>query len=144
MALVRETETGALIRKIADKLKSMSEFKPPEWAKFVKTGRSRQRPPQDPDWWWIRAASILRKISLLSLSGSVGVSRLRKEYGGRKNRGHKPEHKFKASGSIIRKIIHQLESAGFAAKNKNKGRTITQKGIAFLKEVENELKVKSK
>jgi len=103
----------------------------PEWARFVKTGVNRERPPEQEDWWYIRAASILRKIQIKQ---PIGVNRLRKIYGGRKNRGHKPEHKYKGSGSIIREILQQLEEAGFVKKDK-KGRVLTPKGKEFLKNV---------
>ena len=118
-----------MIMKAAEKMKGMPEFKPPEWSAFVKTGAHKERPPQDPDWWWIRSAAVLRKISV---SGSMGVSLLRKEYGGRKNSGHRPEHKYGASGSILRKVLQQLEEAGFVSKDKKAGRKITKEGTTFL------------
>jgi small subunit ribosomal protein S19e len=83
---------------------------------------------------------VLRKISI---TDSMGVSRLRGEYGGRKNRGHKPEHKFKGSGSVIRKVVQQLEAAGFVRKEKNKGRVVTDKGRAFLSEAGKEIRKKA-
>jgi len=118
-----------VIADAAERMKQMKEFTPPAWATFVKTGRNRERPPQHPDWWWIRVAAVLRKISV---TGGMGVSRLRKEYGGRKNRGHKPEHKFRAGGSILRKAVQQLEAAGFVKKDKKLGRVITPQGMSFL------------
>jgi len=129
MAKIQDVESQQLIIKAAEELQKMEEFKPPEWAGFVKTGVHKQRPPAQPDWWWIRSASILRKIYL---NQKVGVSKLRKVYGGRKNRGHKPEHKRLASGSIIRKILQQHEKAGFVKSEKGKGRSITPKGQKFL------------
>ena len=62
----------------------------------------------------------------------MGVPKHRKVNGGRKNRGHKPEHKKRASGSIIREILQQHEKAGFVKTEKGKGRTITPKGQKFL------------
>ncbi|MEA2004384.1 MAG: 40S ribosomal protein S19, partial [archaeon] len=57
--------------------------------------------------------------------------RLRTVYGGRKNKGYKPEKRRNASGNIIRKCIQQLEKAGFV-KIVPKGRGITPKGQKFL------------
>ena len=54
---------------------------------------------------------MLRK---LYMNGPVGVSQLRKEYGGRKRRGVRPAHFAKAGGNIIRTILQQLEQAGLA------------------------------
>lgn len=131
MVSVRERPPERLIEEAAKRLQGMGEIKPPAWAGFVKTGVSRERPPQRKDWWWIRSASILRKF----YSGKgMGVSELRGVYSGRKGRGHKPEHRYRASGAIIRKILQQLESAGLLKGLKGKGRVITPKGRAFLKE----------
>lgn len=142
MTNVRDVPADRLIEAAAAKLEKMEQFKPPEWSKFAKTGISRERPPVQKNWWWIRAASILRKTYL---NHGMGVSKLRKEYSGRKNRGHKPEHTFRASGSSIRKIMQQMEAAGFLKQEKNqKGRVIkrviTQEGTSFLNEVSKSLK----
>ncbi|MEK6948995.1 MAG: 40S ribosomal protein S19, partial [Nanoarchaeota archaeon] len=67
-----------------------------------------------------------------------GVSKLRTHYGGKKNRGYKPERFYKGSGSIVRKIIQQLEKEGFVKtdlKSQHKGRLITAKGKKFLDDV---------
>ena len=48
--------------KLAEALKKIPEFKQPEWMDFVKTGVAKQRPPQEVDFWYKRAASILRQI----------------------------------------------------------------------------------
>jgi small subunit ribosomal protein S19e len=132
MPKVTEVPAQELVSKASKRMQKMEEFKPPVWSAYVKTGVSRQRPPQQEDWWYIRSASILRKVYV---NQTLGVSKLRKVYGGRKNRGHKPEHKYKASGSIIRKVLQQLEAAGFVKTEKGKGRKITKKGSDFLKEV---------
>jgi len=127
---VRDVEAEKLILKAAEELGKMDELKPPAWSPFVKTGMSRQRPPAQGNWWNIRQASMLRKL-YISQKGT-GVSRMRKIYGSRKNRGHKPEHSFPASGSIIRKSYQQLEKTGFVRTEKGKGRMITPKGQKFL------------
>jgi small subunit ribosomal protein S19e len=95
MASVRDVRTDKLIESAAAELQKMEAIRPPEWAGFVKTGVHKERPPTQENWWWVRAASMLRK---LYLGQEVGVSGLRKQYGGRKNLGHRPEHKRKASG----------------------------------------------
>ena len=130
--MIKEADAEKLIGALSKELEKMEEVKPPHWASFVKTGVSRERPPQQKNWWYIRSASILRK---LYVDGAMGVSRARKAYGSRKRRGHKPEHKYPASGSIIREIFQQLEKAGLVKTEKRKGRVLTPKGKAFLKEL---------
>ncbi len=124
MASVNDTIMAA-----AKEMEKIPEIRPPEWAHIVKTGVTRQRPPAQENWWWIRSASMLRK---LYLGQPVGVSRFRKIYGGRKNKGHKPEHKGLASGSVTRKVLQQLEQAGLVETLKGKGRKITPKGQRLL------------
>jgi small subunit ribosomal protein S19e len=130
MVTALEVPPDLLIRRVAEKLKQMPQIKPPVWAYYVKTGVHKERPPQDPDWWYYRAASILRK--LYKRGTPVGVERLRTAYGGRMNRGVAPEHFAKGSGSIIRRILQQLERAGLVVRVRGKGRTLSPKGRSLL------------
>lgn len=116
---------------LAEALKKIPQFQPPEWSFYVKTGSAKQRPPEEEDFWYKRAASILRQ---LYLKGVVGVQRLRKIYGSKKKRGVRPSKFKKASGKIIRTILQQAESAGFVEKvdKFQFGRRLTQKGRDFL------------
>lgn len=121
---------------LAEALKKVPEMKMPEWAGFVKTGTSKERVPYDSDYWYNRAASILRQ---LYLRGVVGVGKLRTRYGGRKRRGGRPDEFRKAGGKIIRAILQQAETAGIVEKiatNKQFGRRLTQKGRDFLDSIE--------
>ena len=132
MTSVFDAPSGELIAKVAEKLKKISEIKPPEWAKFAKTGAHKQRPPAQSDWWYIRAAAVLRAVYKL---GPVGVSKLRTKYGGKRNNGMAPEHFTKGSGNIIRKILQQLEKAElikFVKTGIHKGRVIAPKGESLL------------
>ncbi len=96
--------------------------------------------PHDPEnWWYVRCASLLRKIYIKE---PIGVSRLKTIYGGRQSRGSKPEHFKKGSGSIIRKALQQLENAGLVAKEEKKGRKLTARGRSFLDRVAHKLKLK--
>ena len=124
-------------KKLAEALKQLEEFKMPEWANYVKTSVARERPPVEEDWWHKRAASILRQ---LYIKGIVGVNRLKTRYGGRKNRGMRPEKFRKGSGKIIRTILQQAEKAGMVEKFKDKraGRRLTTKGKEFLEGIKGE------
>jgi len=136
MSSVYEIPANEYNNKLAEILKSMPEFEVPEWSFFVKTGVSRDRPPQEEDFWFKRAASILRQIFMHNV---VGVNRLRTRYGSRKNRGAKPERFKKSSGKIIRVILQQSEVAGLLEKynesGKRAGRKLTEKGRELLEGV---------
>lgn len=133
-----DVPASMLIERLARYLKeNFDVIEPPEWAAWVKTGVHAERAPQNPDWWYIRCASLLRKIYV---QGPVGVERLRAEYGGRKDRGSRPKHAAKGSGAIIRKALQQLEKAGLVQTIKGKGRVITPEGRRLLDTIATEIK----
>lgn len=125
--------------KLAEELKKIEHFKVPEWAIFTKTSVARARVPHENDYWFKRAASILRNIYV---RGVIGVGRLRTRYGGRKKRGNRPEEFRKGSGKIIRLILQQAEQAGLIEKatGKKKGRQLTKKGLEFMNKIAESVK----
>lgn len=137
MPTVYDIPANILIRRLAQDLKSREEIAPPEWAPFVKTGAHRDRAPDDTDFWFVRCASMLRKIYL---NGPIGTERLRIEYGGRKRRGTKPNKFQKSGGAIIRTALQQLERAGFIKKRGKQGREMTDIGRSYLDKLSSTLK----
>jgi len=140
MSIVFKIDPHEYNKKLAQALKNVPEFKEPEWVAFVKSGPAKKRPVEDPDFWYKRAASILRQIYKKKI---VGVSRLRTKYGSKKDRGMRPEKFKKASGKIIRTILQQSDAAGFTeiaktvkgVRERKPGRQLTEKGIKFLEDV---------
>ncbi len=130
--MILQVNAQELITRASAELKKQKLVQPPEWAKFVKTGREKSRMPDNPEWWYMRSAAVLRSVAKL---GPIGTEKLRRKFGGRKDRGHQPDRFFKAGGSIIREILQQLEKSGLiaqAAKGVHKGRILTPKGTSFL------------
>ncbi len=117
--------------KLAEALKEIPEFEIPEWVLFVKSSVAKERVPEDENFWYMRAASILRQ---LYLKGVVGVGSLRTRYGGKKRRGVKPPKFRKSSGKIIRVILQQAEKAGLVemVDKRQHGRRLTEQGRDFL------------
>lgn len=137
MATIYDVNPNDLIEKVAKELEK--ELKAPEWTPFVKTGVHKQRPPTRDDWWYVRAAAVLRTIERM---GPIGTSKLRAKYGGKEDRGHKTEHTFKGSGSVIRKILQELDRTGLTRQAEvgvHKGRVITPKGVSLMAKVASEL-----
>ncbi len=134
MADIRLISPGEFNSKLAESLKKDKIVSAPAWAALVKTGASKQRPTADPDFWYKRAASILRQIYVRKI---IGVQRLRSRYGGRKDRGMQPAAFFKSSGKIIRMILQQLDAAGLTEKaaGKKAGRQLTAKGREYMEAV---------
>jgi small subunit ribosomal protein S19e len=128
MTTAYDVPADMLIRKVAEELKKRPEFTPPDWAAFAKTGVHKEMPPEDPDWWFVRVAAVLRRVYV---DGPIGVERMRSFYGGKKDRGSKPSQFRKGSGSILRKSLQQLESAGFVLHDRT-GRRVSPAGASFI------------
>jgi len=131
MITVKDVPAGKLIPALAEELKKFGNIKMPESIRYVKSGVSSERPPTQPDFWYLRAAAILRRIYI---SGPVGAQRLRTVFGTKRRRGHKPGHHRKAGGKIIRTMLQQLEAEGLIEKTEKpkKGRIVSPKGRKFL------------
>merc|ERR1711937_215429 len=84
--------------------------------------------PYDEDWYYIRLASVARKVYLRQ---KTGVGALRKVYGGADRRGARPSRFTTCSGGLIRKILQDLEEMGVVTKAE-KGRMITDEGQRSL------------
>jgi len=128
MAKVYDVPADLLIGKLTENLKN-EDIPAPSWIPFVKTGAHADKPPQDPDWWYTRCASILRKIYL---RGPIGVNELRRIYGGGRPSGYGAAHHKSAGGAIIRNAIHGLEKLGYLEKVEKKGRVISRQGMKKL------------
>ncbi len=140
MTTVYDVPADELVKRVADRLKKNKHIRLPKWAMEVKTGAHKELPPQDNEWWYVRAASMLRQIYM---HGPVGVARLRTYYGGRVRRGTRRERFREASGKVIRTILSQLEEAGYVIKPEKikKGRMISPKGQSFLDDIAHDIKL---
>ncbi|MEK6958459.1 MAG: 40S ribosomal protein S19 [archaeon] len=126
---IYDVPAGYVIEEASKKL--ASEIEAPAFTAYVKTGMHRERAPQRDDWFHVRMASILYRAYKW---GAIGTERLRSYYGGRRNRGLKTEHHYKASGKVIRSAVQTLEKAGYLEKAQPKGRKVSTKGFRLLNE----------
>ncbi|WP_129112789.1 30S ribosomal protein S19e [Halegenticoccus tardaugens] len=131
MVTLYDVPTDELIAELSDRLEDRIEE--PEWMQFSKTGANRELPPQDDDFWYVRAGSVLRKVAI---KGPIGIERLAVEYGGRKrgtNRYRVAKARKETGGKkIVRTALQQLEEEGLVETAKGEGRRITPEGRSFL------------
>ena len=103
MATLYDVPADDLIEAVAADLADRIDR--PEWAELAKTGASKELPPEADDFWYVRAASVLRKIAI---DGPVGIERLSTEYGDTKRGTNRyrvaPPRRADGSGSILRTI----------------------------------------
>ncbi|MCY0859429.1 MAG: 30S ribosomal protein S19e [Sulfolobaceae archaeon] len=137
MITAKMVPADILIKRLAEYLKNnVDSIKPPEWTLFAKTASYNERVPDDPEnWWYIRAASLMRK---LYVKGPFGVETSRTIYSSSKRRGSRPPKTVKAPGHAARLIFQQLEKSGLVIKTK-RGRLLSSKGRALVDKLSYEI-----
>lgn len=137
MTTPHDVPAREFIDRLARHLKeNIDQVHPPAWASVAKTGSHVEKQPQNPDWWYVRSASILRKVYAHE---PIGLEKLRADYGGRKGFSVRPNHAAKAGGGNIRRILQQLEAAGLVQTASPNGRKMSPKGRKLLQEVADDL-----
>ncbi|KAK1908898.1 40S ribosomal protein S19 [Pyrenophora teres f. teres] len=116
---VKDIESHKFVQAYAAFLKRQGKLPIPGscWVDTVKTSHSNELPPQDIDWFYIRAAAVARHVYMRK---TVGIGRLRKVHGSTKNRGSRPSHHVDASGSVDRKVMQALEKIGVVEHDEDK------------------------
>ena len=131
---VKDVPAKEFIQEYAKFLKKGNKIRIPEWVTFYKTACYKDLSPYDPDWLYIRAASVAYQ---LYMRGKVGVNTLRKHYSKKQRMGTCTEHTRKTAGKCIRYCLIELENAqlvgkmSFEDKNGNQtlmGKALTKKG----------------
>merc|ERR1712093_789841 len=89
---VKDVPADQFIKKCAEFLKRQPKFQVPKWADLVKTGHFKELAPYDEDWFYIRAAALVRK---LYIRPRLGVGKLAQLFGGKERNGSKRKHSAK-------------------------------------------------
>ncbi|XP_010259352.1 PREDICTED: 40S ribosomal protein S19-3 [Nelumbo nucifera] len=129
---VKDVSPHEFVKAYAAHLKRSGKMELPHWTDIVKTATFKELAPYDPDWYYIRAASMARKIYLRQ---GIGVGGFRKIYGGSKRNGSRPPHFCKSSGSIARHVLQQLQKMNIVDIDPKGGRRITSSGQRDLDQV---------
>eukprot|EP00184_Porphyridium_aerugineum_P008250 CAMPEP_0184691982 /NCGR_PEP_ID=MMETSP0313-20130426/648_1 /TAXON_ID=2792 /ORGANISM="Porphyridium aerugineum, Strain SAG 1380-2" /LENGTH=145 /DNA_ID=CAMNT_0027149771 /DNA_START=70 /DNA_END=507 /DNA_ORIENTATION=- len=126
---VKDVAAADFISAYAAHLKKVGAIEVPKYVDYVKTGSRKELAPYDPDWYFVRVASLARRVYCRQ---GTGIKSFSKVYGGTKNNGSRPSHFKRASRSVIRHGLQQLEKIGVIEKDPNGGRRLTRKGQAEL------------
>lgn len=129
---VRDVDAHKFIKAYAAHLKRSGKMEVPAWVDLVKTSTAKETSPQNPDWFYVRVASIARHVYL---NPNVGVGALKTIHGSRKNNGVRPSHHAECTGNINRKALQALEKLKLLAKDSKGGRRITSEGQRDLDHV---------
>lgn len=133
MVTLYDVPAAELVDELGERL--ADEIEQPEWVGFAKTGENRELPPEQEDFWFRRAGSVLRKVAR---DGPVGVERLSTEYGGAKEGTVRwkvaANRRTDGSKNVVRTILQQLEDAGYVEDTNGEGRRVTPEGRSLLDE----------
>uniref|UniRef100_S4R7M9 Small ribosomal subunit protein eS19 n=1 Tax=Petromyzon marinus TaxID=7757 RepID=S4R7M9_PETMA len=122
---VKDVNQQEFVKALAAFLKKSGKLKKPDWVDTVKLAKHKELAPYDGDWYYVRAASVVRH---LYLRGGVGVGAMTKIYGGRQRNGTKPSHFSRGSKNVARKVLQSLESLKMVEKDPTGGRRLTPTG----------------
>jgi small subunit ribosomal protein S19e len=129
---VRDVDAQKFIKAYAAHLKRAGKLAVPSWVDIVKTGTHKELAPYDPDWFFVRCASVARQ---LYIRPGAGVGGLASFYGGRKNKGVRPSKHSDASTSVVRKALQALEKLSLLEKDGKGGRRVSPAGQRDLDRV---------
>ena len=139
---VLDAPSNKFVNQLASFFKEKNIIKVPKYAPLVKTSKSNDCEPIDPNYIFYKAAAICRKL-YLTKSKNLGVGSLRVMFSKKQRRGCQPPKTFKAGGKIIRELVIQLKNAGYiqnyGGKDKeeetNSGLFLTKKGRSELDKI---------
>jgi len=66
---VKDVDQHEIVDAISTFLKKGGKIKVPEWADLVKLGTNKELAPINPDWYYVRVASIARRLYIRSPAG---------------------------------------------------------------------------
>nr|AGH70204.1 40S ribosomal protein S19 [Placozoa sp. H4] len=125
-ATVKDVNPHDFVKAFAAFLKKSGKLNIPDHVDLAKTNISKELAPYDPDWYYIRAAAVARRIYL---QGGQGVGRIRRKYGASKRRGSRPCHYSPGIGGVTRAVLRSLEGMKIIQKVADaNGRYITSTG----------------
>ncbi|EDW83063.1 uncharacterized protein Dwil_GK22513 [Drosophila willistoni] len=122
---VKDVDQAVVTNAVAAYLKKKGKLCVPDQMEYIKTAKFKEIAPENPDWFYIRCASIMRHLYHRS---PVGVAALTKVYGGRKRNGVQPSKYCRASDGCIRKALQALEKIRLVERHPDGGRKLSAIG----------------
>jgi len=143
-ATLKDVNPNLWVVAYAEHLKKQGKIVLPKWVDIAKTAVHKELPPSNPDWFYVHCAAVARNIYYRP---GTGVQGLRKRYGTAKNGGYAPYHHAKASRTVQRKCMQELERIGVleseeATKNPHSGRRVSSQGRQDMDRIAQALKLK--
>ena len=124
-ATLRDVSGAKWVKAMAAHLKQSGKLFVPNCTELMKQSHANERAPQNPDWFFLRCAAVLRRVYVRPGTGYGGLS---KAFGLKKNNGSRPEKPIKASRGLLHWACRSLEGLKLLQKGKESGRVLTREG----------------
>ncbi|XP_063708286.1 small ribosomal subunit protein eS19A [Culicoides brevitarsis] len=138
---VKDVDQDKIVKGVALFLKKSGKLKVPDHIDLIKTAKYKELAPYEPDWFYIRCASILRRLYHRSPAGITQITRI---YGGRQRNGVRPSHFCRSDSSAVRKAIQALENVKMIEKHPDGGRKLTSQGQRDLDRIAAQISAKQR
>jgi small subunit ribosomal protein S19e len=133
---VKDVDQDKIVTGVAVFLKKSGKLKVPDNMDIVKTSKSKELGPANNDWFYVRCASILRRMYHRS---PIGVGAVKKIYGARKRNGSQPSHFCRADGAVARRAIQALDHIKLVEKHPDGGRKLSAQGQRDLDRIASQI-----
>lgn len=133
---VKDVDQDKIVHGVALFLKKGGKLKVPDNMDIVKTSKSKELSPYSNDWFYIRCASILRRMYH---RGPIGVGAVKKIYGARQRNGSCPSHFCRADGAVSRRALQALEHIKLVEKHADGGRKLSAQGQRDLDRIASQI-----
>jgi len=123
---VKDVPAQEFIFALAAFFKRSQKLELPAWHDIVKTGTFKELPPQSADWYYVRAASLARRVYL---RGGLGMGALTRSYGGNDYKAKGKPHHVDGARGLNRYILQKLQELDLVStRPEKKGRWLTANG----------------
>lgn len=133
---VKDVDQDKIVQGVALFLKKSGKLKVPDNMDVVKTSKAKELGPVNADWFYVRCASILRRMYH---RGPIGVGGVKKIFGTRKRDGVCPSHWCRADGAVSRRALQALEHVKLIEKHSEGGRKLTAQGQRDLDRIASQI-----
>lgn len=133
---VKDVEQDKVVVAVALFLKKSGKLKLPDNLDIIKTSKTKELGPSNPDWFYVRCASILRRMYHRQPFGVGGV---KKAFGDKQRRGTRPSHFCRADGAMARRAVQALEQIKLVEKHPDGGRKLSSQGQRDLDRIASQI-----
>ncbi|ELQ74153.1 40S ribosomal protein S19 [Trachipleistophora hominis] len=132
---IYQVEPSSFITTLSSHLKNNNLLTLPPNIDIVKSCSGKQNAPLNPDWLYVRAASVYRHFLTAQIKNErITITRLASVYGCKKDRGSRPGKKVRAGRTHLRSILRDFGRLGWIVEDE-RGKTVSEDGVRLSEQL---------